>query len=345
MTGPDQLHHPGGHVGLGVGTGGEAVGVELVEEHGRPRHDRGRAVPLGRVGAQHDTELPHDGRRVRVVSLHVADDRTDPAAGQGDDVVPVAADVPPEPCGAVADGDLGPWHVGDPARQHRLLESFGEIVLLLVEHGPLEALGDRAAESHQEVALVTGEARLVAVQEPERADRPGLGDERHVGGGGDAEVTDVRPQQGVRRREVLGRLDEPWRERTDHLAHRIGLVRPGVAGALHERPLGTVRHQMDAPRLQQPHDETGGTEVGQAPGALQHLRDVLDRTGVGEGSRGALDQAGTAPALLVDGAAGGGLGQFLGGVTDDPDDAARPPGAVAADEPLGVGPAEGAVPP
>lgn len=47
--------------------------------------------------------------------------------------------------------------------------------------------------------------------------------------------------------------------------------------------------------------------------------------------------------LLVDGPAGGGLGQFLRGVTDDPDDAAGPPGAVTADEPLGVGPGQGAV--
>lgn len=50
-------------------------------------------------------------------------------------------------------------------------------------------------------------------------------------------------------------------------------------------------------------------------------------------------------ALLVQLAPGGGVGQFLGGVADDPDDAARAAGAVPADEALGVGPAQGAVAP
>lgn len=50
-------------------------------------------------------------------------------------------------------------------------------------------------------------------------------------------------------------------------------------------------------------------------------------------------------ALLIQLAPGGGVGQFLGGVADDPDDAARAAGAVPADEALGVGPAQRAVPP
>lgn len=112
VPGPDQLNHSGGQVGLGVGAGGEAVGVEFVEEDGGPRHHRGRAVALGGVGAQHDPELAHDGRRVRVVPLHVADDGTDPAAGKRDDVVPVAADVAAQPGGAVADGDRAPGTSG-----------------------------------------------------------------------------------------------------------------------------------------------------------------------------------------------------------------------------------------
>ena len=96
VAGPDHLHHPGGQVGLGVQAGGEAVGVELVEEDGGAGHDGGRGVPLGGVGAQHDAQLAHDGGGVRVVALDVADDGADPAAGQRDHVVPVAADVPAE---------------------------------------------------------------------------------------------------------------------------------------------------------------------------------------------------------------------------------------------------------
>ncbi len=96
VAGPDHLDHAGGQVGLGVQAGREAVGVEFVQEDGGAGHDGGRGVALGGVGAQHDAQLAHDGGRVRVVALDVADDRADPAAGQRDDVVPVAADVPAE---------------------------------------------------------------------------------------------------------------------------------------------------------------------------------------------------------------------------------------------------------
>lgn len=95
-----------------------------------------------------------------VVPLDVPDDGADPAAGQRDQVVPVAADVPAEAGRAVADGYLRPGHGRDPARQHRLLESLGEVVLLLVEHRALETLGDRGAERHQQIAFVGGEAPL-----------------------------------------------------------------------------------------------------------------------------------------------------------------------------------------
>ena len=98
--GPDELDDAGGQVGLGVQAGREAVGVEFVEEDGGAGHDGGRGVPLGRVGAQHDAQLAHDGGGVGVVALDVADDGADPAAGQRDHVVPVAADVPAASRGA-----------------------------------------------------------------------------------------------------------------------------------------------------------------------------------------------------------------------------------------------------
>ncbi len=128
VSGADHLDDSGGQVGLGVQAGGEPVGVEFVEEDGGAGHHGGR-VALGGVGAQHDPQLAHDGRRVRVVALDVPDDRADPAARQRDQVVPVAADVPAEGRRAVADRDVGAADAGDGAGQHGLLEALGEVLL------------------------------------------------------------------------------------------------------------------------------------------------------------------------------------------------------------------------
>ncbi|CAM5738538.1 hypothetical protein SAFG77S_02993 [Streptomyces afghaniensis] len=189
VAGPDHLEHAGGQVGLRVQAGRGAVGVEFVQEDGGAGHHGRRGVPLGGVGAQHDAQLAHDGRRVRVVALDVADDGADPAAGQRDQVVPVAADVPADGAadggGAVADGDVGPGHARDGPGQHGLLEALRQVHLLLVEHGPLQALRDAAAEGDEDVALLGGEAAPVAVEQPDGADRPCLDDERQIGGRGD----------------------------------------------------------------------------------------------------------------------------------------------------------------
>jgi hypothetical protein len=209
VPGADHLDDSGGQVGLGVQAGGEPVGVEFVQEDGGAGHHGGRGVALGGVGAQHDPQLAHDGGGVRVVTLDVPDDRADPAApgraapGQRDQVVPVAADVPAEGGRAVAHGDVGAAHAGDGAGQHGLLEALGEVLLLFVEHGPHQALRDAAAERDQDGALLGGEAAPVVVEQAHRADRAGLGDQREVGGRGDAQAGQVRPQEGVVRGELL----------------------------------------------------------------------------------------------------------------------------------------------
>lgn len=207
VPGAHRLDHSGGQVGLGVQTGREPVGVQFVEEDGGAGHHRRGGVSLGGVGAQHDTELAHDGGGVGVMALDVADDRADAAAGQRDQVVPVAADVPAEGArggaGPVADGDVGAGDAGDGARQHGLLEAGGQVLLLLVEHGPLQALRDAAAEGDQDIALLGGEAAPVAVEQAHGADRPGLGDQRQIGGRGDVQVGDVRPQDGIAVGELL----------------------------------------------------------------------------------------------------------------------------------------------
>lgn len=208
MAGTHHLDDAGRRVGLGVEAGRETVGVQLVEEDRGPGHHRGRGVPFGRVGAQDDAQLSHDGRRVRVVPLNVSDDRTDPAAGEGDDVVPVPADVPADPCGSITHRDLRAGHCGDPARQHGLLEPFGEIVFLVVEDRALDALRNAAAQRDQDIAILGAEAGAVAVEQAERTDRTGLGDERQIGRRYDAESFEVRPEDRVGLGEVGLGLDE-----------------------------------------------------------------------------------------------------------------------------------------
>lgn len=100
---------------------------------------------------------------------------------------------------------------------------------------------------------------------------------------------------------------------------------------------------MDTARVEQPHDHAGGAQVFQTAGLLEHVDHVLDRPGVREGRRGALDDAGPPPALLLQFEPRHGVGEFLGGVADDADEAQRPAARVAADGRLGVGPAQGAV--
>ncbi|MDQ0905916.1 hypothetical protein QFZ22_001901 [Streptomyces canus] len=350
MARPDHLDDSGGQVGLRVQAGREAVGVELVEEHGGAGHHGGRGVPLGGVGPEDDPQLTHDGGGVRVMALDVSDDGADAAAGQRDQVVPVAADVPAQRAfgagGPVADGDIDAGDARDGARQHRLLEPGGEVLLLLVQHGPLEALGDAAAEGDQDVAILGGEPVPVAVQQTHRTDRTGLGDQREVGGGGDVEAGDVRPQDRVAIGELLRRLDEARGERAHGLAHRVRLVDPGDVGAGHEAARGALGDQPDPAGLDQTHDQAGGAEVGEAVGVLEDVDDVLDGPGMGESGRGELDDVG----LLAPGLVLGDLlpvvlqlAHFLGGVADDADDPARAARPVPSDVALGVRPAQAAV--
>ncbi|GAA3764214.1 hypothetical protein GCM10023082_66520 [Streptomyces tremellae] len=74
---------------------------------------------------------------------------------------------------------------------------------------------------------------------------------------------------------------------------------------------------------------------------LQHVDDVLHGDvlhgpRVGERRRGALHHARTDPAHLVEFEGGGGVGELLRGVPDDPDDAVGAPAAVPAQGALGV---------
>ncbi len=337
---PDQLEYARREVCLHVGARREAVGVQLVQEDGGAGHDRAGRVPFGGVRAQHDPQLAHDRRRVRVVALDVADDGADPAARQRDDVVPVAADVLTHPGGAVPYGDLPAGHLRDPPRQHGLLQSLGQVVLLLQQHGALEALRDAAAERHEQVALLLGEAVLVLVEQSDRADRPGLGDERQIGGRRDLHGRDLRPERGIVGGELLSRVEEARLERADDLAHRILLVDAGVAGAGDEAAFRALGDEVDPARFDEAHHHAHRAEPLQAVGVAERVDDVLHGAGVRERRGGALDHRCLAAPFLVQAEPLRRVAELLGRVPDDPDDPVRPPVPAAQDAALGVRPAQ-----
>src|SRR5690606_37454156 len=127
----------------------------------------------------------------------------------------------------------------------------------------------------------------------------------------------------------------------DRLAHRVVLVYPGDAGALYEAAVGSFGDEPDAARLDQSHDETGRAQMGESVRVLEGVDDLPHGAGVAEGGGGELDDVGLpAVGVLLFGlrAVGLAVAQFLGGVPDDADAAARPAGRVPADVALGVGP-------
>ena len=102
----------GGRVVLAVADGGEPRAGDGRRRPVERVEDRGRAVVRrGGQGAQRRVQPPHRGGGAQVVADDVADGEPDPAAGQGEGVVPVAADVVVLVGRAVAAGELRPGQV------------------------------------------------------------------------------------------------------------------------------------------------------------------------------------------------------------------------------------------
>lgn len=85
-------------------------------------------------------DLPHESRRVHVVALYVADGDGGRALVEADDVVEVAADAQPPGRREVAGGDVQTGHVGEGVGQQGGLQAVGEVVLGVVEPGPVQGL-------------------------------------------------------------------------------------------------------------------------------------------------------------------------------------------------------------
>ena len=282
-------------VDLGVVAGREAqvrrvaVGLgEAVEEVGGAGEHRVRAVALGSVGAQGDAQLAHQRGGPHVVSLDVADDQGEAAAGQRDHVVPVAADLEAAAGGDVAGGDV---HAGDlrtERGQHDALQSVGQLPLGLGRAGPGQGLGEHPGHGGQDGAFVRCEGdRMGEGRHPgtHGATRHG---QRQIGPGLAAEVLGEQPGHGVPGPVLLGGGEIDRAAGADHLGGRVvgaqrhvrervrlGVRLPVVADDAeavarhpeHREAVGReARHRQPG---RDPEHLLGGARLGQCPAGVQ----------------------------------------------------------------------------
>lgn len=224
------------------------------------------------------------------MALYVTDHDAHPAARQGDDVVPVAADLPAAPRRVVAHGDLGRREPGNAPGQHRGLEPGRELPFLVEENSALQRLGDDARETQAEVAVLRREAAAAPVEERQTADGAGLRDQRQEGRGVEPHPLDVRAQPGKLLREVVERGDEPGLLGEDRLGQRQRVVDPMTPEVVeYVRRVPGQRDEFQCPARDQAEDEPVGTEAFESVIACQDRRHVVDGDSPGQRVGGALD--------------------------------------------------------
>ena len=188
-----QRHFPRRRRRAGAAAGGprrssELAGVRVEREEGRRRHAGvgddpsqpardlgGRSVLVGER-AEGIPELPHQHRGRDAAAGDVADGEVDDAVGPAHGVVPVAADLEPDPAGAVAAGEIERPRSRAAVRQQAPLQRHGDIVLLLVAARPRERAPGVVGVRGEEGVIGLVEHLVVREQERHRPDRaPGAG--------------------------------------------------------------------------------------------------------------------------------------------------------------------------
>ncbi len=159
---------------------------------------------------------------------HVADDQRDPAAGQRDRVVPVAADPGRLGRREVARGEPDAGGLGEGVGQHRALQLVGDVRLAPVQHGLVDAeRGVRRQLGGDQQITGLERGPLDAAYEDRRPDDPApaaqRGEDRPVPGGDGPAGAQQLGQGGPRGRRVAE--DRP------HAAQHLGQrpVRPHLA--------------------------------------------------------------------------------------------------------------------
>jgi hypothetical protein len=224
------------------------------------------------------------------VAHDVADDQRDPLGGEGDEVVPVAADLRAEPGGQVVGGGGDGGHGRQQVGEERALELAGAAGGGVVQPRPLQRLRDQAAERGEQRALLAAEAVGAGVGEDADADGPAGGDEGKVDAGVLLLRQGIVPHPREAGEEVLGRFEELRDAGAQRLAHR-GVLRVRRSGDLVEEAgaVAAGTDGMEAPLLHRQDDEPVGAEGGyQAAGdGGDH---VVGGEGLGEGPREPFDE-------------------------------------------------------
>ncbi len=227
--------------------------VEVVQDLLRRQVQAGERL---RGGAQ----LAHDGGRRHGVTHHVTDDQRDPAAGQRDGVVPVAADPSGLRGRQVAGGEPHAGGAGQRLGQHGALQLVRDVRLASVEHGLVDA--ERAVRGelggHQQVVPFEGGA-LGTAQEQGGADDPAPAAQRgenrplSVRNGELFSVTEEFGQRGTSR----GGVGEHRADTAQHLGER--------ASGPHLAQLGADRVQLVGFGLRGRQEAVLGVALGRYP--------------------------------------------------------------------------------
>ena len=132
MPGAGVDDHSGGGVQAQVAQGGEVAGPEAVDELVEPFEDGPGGEAVEGVDAQRAAELAHGRRGLHPAADDVAHDGADPDGGEGDDVVPVAADVDVGDSGEVTGREPEAGCVGQLGGDQAPLQRLGDAVLAAV---------------------------------------------------------------------------------------------------------------------------------------------------------------------------------------------------------------------
>ncbi len=243
-------------------------------------------VQLGEA-AGGGAQAAHGGRGEHAVADDVADEEPDAGAGQGDDVVPVAAHVGLR--GQVAVGDLDGVLVGQAVREQAALEGQDHGAFVGVAPGVVDGQGGSGGELLGQRAVVVPEGSPGAVEAGDAQDDT-AGEQGHRDEGVDV---------GQQARGVLGVLGEPAR------------------GGLQIR----LQHRFAAGQAAQLRRGRAEVHALAGRGEGQALADAVDDRAaqVGEGVGGFLaaqDGVGQVDGDEVGEPRDGRLGQFLGGAAD-----------------------------
>jgi hypothetical protein len=139
----------------------------------------GGGVSVQQGGGQGSAQLPHHRGRRGALPDNVADDDRDPTLLQVQHVIPVATSGDVLHARKVAGGQRQTVELGKLLGEQAALQGLSDLMLGLVEPGPLQRLATLPSQGKDHRSLLGREhRRRVSEAQPERADRGVIDDQR-----------------------------------------------------------------------------------------------------------------------------------------------------------------------